>query len=85
MTDEEKALKAKQYGSYEDFVINMTVIMNRLRMHRGLEANIDEDDVDNFFLVLKLMRAQTVEDDPDSYYDLSNYSELIRKRRFGNK
>ncbi len=84
MTDEEKALKAKQYGSYYDFVITMTDIMNQLRRHRGLEQDINHEDVDNFFMVLKLMRAQTVKDDPDSFYDLSNYSDLIRKRRFGN-
>jgi hypothetical protein len=72
--------RGKQYGSYEMFSSRMTFIMNTLKVHRGEEPEITNEDVDNFFLVLKLLRLQTATDD-DSLIDLSAYAKLIRECR----
>jgi hypothetical protein len=84
MTEEEIIEDRKnQYGSYEQFVIEMASIMNILKQRRGEDGEITTQDTDNFFLVLKLLRLQTSEDE-DSLIDLANYARLIRERRFGD-
>jgi hypothetical protein len=72
--------RGKQYGSYKMFNSRMAFIMNTLKIHRGEEPEITNEDVDNFFLVLKMLRLQTATDD-DSIKDLKAYAKLIRERR----
>jgi len=77
-----------QYGSFEIFVNNMTKIMNILRDHRYQDEElkdclVTDEDSENFFLVLKLLRLQTA-DDSDSLVDLENYARLIKEKRYGD-
>jgi hypothetical protein len=75
--------RGKAYGEFGDFKTAMTVILNELRELRGKKHNyrsmfIENQDVENFFLVLKLCRLN-VNRGIDDAIDLSNYAELIRK------
>jgi hypothetical protein len=84
MTEEEIIKdRAKQYGSYEQFASEMAKIMTVLKQRREPNCIVTIEDVDNFFLVLKILRLQTA-DDEDSLIDLTNYARLIKERRFGD-
>ena len=90
MTKEEKIIKDRnnQYGSYSDFsrqMSEMLTILHKRAINHGKQhpGRISIADVDNFFLVLKMMRKQTANDD-DSYIDLFNYSKLIKEARTSN-
>jgi hypothetical protein len=78
--------RGKQYGDFNLQIKTIAKILNRLRMIRDhrLDGPIGANDVENFFLVLKLVRLQTA-NDPDSLLDLEGYARLIRRRRFPEK
>ena len=77
--------RKEQYGKFDNQVGAITTIMNTLRNLR-FEKNgkknewIAAEDVENFFLVLKLCRMQTSADE-DSIRDLIGYAKLIEERR----
>ena len=73
-----------QYGTYKEFSKDMANIMTILKQRKFKNEIITIEDVDNFFLVLKLMRLQTASD-IDSLIDLENYSKLIRERKEDNE
>jgi UDP-N-acetylglucosamine enolpyruvyl transferase len=72
--------RKSQYGDYNTFVTDMKNILNILTTRKEGGDIYDEEDVENFFFVLKLLRMQTA-DDLDSVTDLSNYAKLARDRR----
>ena len=78
--------RGKQYGSFKIQAMAIASIMSELRdvKHQYGEKPeyISLSDVENFFLVLKLVRMQTATD-RDSLDDLIGYATLIRDRRFG--
>ncbi len=73
----------RQYGSYRKNVEAITSILNVLRdlQEPKGDAYCSPEDVENFFLVLKLVRLQRATDE-DSLIDLQNYARLARERRF---
>jgi hypothetical protein len=72
--------KREHYGEYKDFNKDMCEILNLLKERKGEPRMITPMDVDNFFLVLKLLRSQTSED-LDSLIDLQGYAKIIKERR----
>ena len=68
-----------QYGNYSTFVAAMKNILNILTSRKG-SCNYDEEDIENFFFVLKLLRLQTASD-LDSVFDLHGYAKLAYERR----
>jgi len=93
-TDEILKERKSEYGEYKYQVMTIANIMNQLAWLRsinqvkdedvaGENSFIDEIDVENFFLVLKLCRMQTSPKKEDNYTDLINYTKLIKERRIG--
>ena len=86
-TDELLRERGKQYGSFSKQVETIRSIMNSLWdiRYQGefRPPSIDEEDIENFFIVLKLVRMQT-SDDRDSIDDLIGYATLIRDKRYGS-
>ena len=74
--------RREQYGDYTEFVNNMTEIMNILDrpVSQTDIMKYRAEDIENFFLVLKLLRMQTA-DDLDSITDLIGYATLAKERR----
>ena len=72
--------RKEQYGSYTSFVTDMRNILNILTTRKEGGDIYDERDVENFFLVLKLLRMQTAKD-LDSLTDLVGYATLAKERR----
>jgi UDP-N-acetylglucosamine enolpyruvyl transferase len=72
--------RKSQYGNYDTFITDMRNILNILTTRKEGGDIYDEEDVENFFFVLKLLRMQTAED-LDSLVDLSNYAKLAKDRR----
>jgi len=89
LSEAEEILKdrSNQYGSYNIFTLEMLHIMNMLRNRRRRtqlnekKDELDIEDIDNFFLVLKILRKETSED-KDSIIDLENYAKLIKEARY---
>ena len=92
-TDEILEERKGDYGEYKYQVKAIAKIMDELALLRALnDVNnqnivtgdlefIDEMDVENFFLVLKLCRMQTSPKKEDNYTDLEGYTKLIKERR----
>jgi len=76
-----------QYGSFSKQVASIKVIMNALKDLRNQEGDvscfIEHEDVEMFFLALKLCRMQTDKDNFDTYQDLVNYTVLVCEKRVG--
>ncbi len=87
-TEELLEERGRQYGSFEIQVGVITEIMKQLQFIRDQEPNesvaIIEEDIETFFLVLKLVRMQT-SSDRDSLDDLIGYATLIRDKRYPNQ
>jgi UDP-N-acetylglucosamine enolpyruvyl transferase len=72
--------RKSQYGDYNTFVTDMRNILNILTTRKEGGDIYDEEDVENFFFVLKLLRMQTA-DGLDSITDLIGYATLAKERR----
>ena len=89
LSEAEEILKdrSNQYGSYNIFTLEMLHIMNMLRSRRRRtqldekKYELDIEDIDNFFLILKMLRKETSKD-KDSIIDLENYAKLIKEARY---
>jgi vacuolar-type H+-ATPase subunit H len=81
-SEAESILKQRksQYGDYNTFIVDMRSILNILTARKEYSRVYTDEDVENFFFVLKLLRLQTAKD-LDSLIDLSNYAKLAKDRR----
>ena len=71
--------RKSQYGDYSSFVVDMKNILNILAARKD-SCKYDEEDIENFFFVLKLLRIQTASD-LDSNKDLVGYAKLALERK----
>ena len=71
--------RKSQYGDYNTFVVDMKNILNILATRKD-SCKYDEEDIENFFFVLKLLRIQTASD-LDSNKDLVGYAKLALERK----
>ena len=74
--------RGRQYGSFKKQVVAIANIMNNLRDIRNQDKDrvsaFINKDIENMFLVLKLVRLQTA-NDIDSIDDLIGYATLIKR------
>jgi len=84
-----KKLLSERGAQYGEFKINVKAIKDICNTLKTIREEFNgskllflcDEDIENFFLVLKLVRMQT-SSDKDSLDDLIGYATLIRDKRF---